>query len=178
MRKIMIKKTLLLAAAILIFMISSGCYTVLRPTDEMQSSEGEYSEGTSYNEDYGYTHYYYPGYWSLYPRWGHYYATPWWWEYEYYDDDYYDDDGSPRSPHGERATRVNTGWQPQTGMGPLNINRGSASPSSSGSASGTSTGSSKEKTTKGDNTDTETKTKQEKDDAKKPSRGTGGWRQK
>nr|MBN2277913.1 hypothetical protein [candidate division Zixibacteria bacterium] len=173
----MLKYALLLISVVVIMFLSSGCYTVLRPTEEIPSGQEQYGEDEGYNEYYGYSHYYYPGYWSLYPRWGHYYATPWWWEYEYYNDgNEYDADGSPRSSHGQKANRIDAGWQPNSGSGTTSITRGSSS--SSSSSSGSASSSAKEKTTKSDSGETETKTKDEKQDDGKSQSTTGGWRKK
>ncbi len=91
--------------------ISSGCYTLLQHPGE----EGGYSVTggatdcirchPNYHDDYGFSHYYYPGYWSTYDRWGQYYAVPWWWDYYWYDNDYYHDDYSPRPSEAEKLTR-------------------------------------------------------------------------
>jgi hypothetical protein len=130
--------------------------------------EESYSRDDNYNETYGYSQYYYPGYWTNSPRWGRYYAVPWWIEYgwfdNYYNDYYYDGDNgdAPYSTGG----RINRGGRFRE-----------VSPPPSGSGGGTTGGASTttEKQPQ-DNSDQEVK-KQNPDDSQskesKPTRTKG-----
>jgi hypothetical protein len=157
----------------------TGCYTVLsHPGGEEKiiGSSAEGDETQDYHEVYGYSQYYYPHYWSVYPRWGHYYAAPWWYDYNWGDNEsrYNDDDvRSPRPSTAEPAVLPGTRWAEPPTMGVPNITRGSSSSSS------TVTGSSAKgnESEKQSDTEQQVKTKdtsnQEKD--KKPVRRTGRW---
>ena len=165
---------------IIIFLLVGGCYTVIsRPGEEngYVDRSGDYE---NYSEYYGYTHYYYPGYWTLYPRWGHYYATPWWWDYyDYYEADIYYDDDSPRPPQGEKAVGPAGRWHDDT---PVVRNPGIiGGPGGGTSSPGSSTGSVGGKSgTSGNQTETKTKETKEKskDEKTKETKRGGRWRKK
>lgn len=153
----------------LTLLLLSGCYTKLRPSaDEEPSARGE-----NYNQQYGYSHYYYPGYWSYSPRWGRYYATPWWWDYYGFDNSYYYDDddrdyNSPQSTGGRRTPRTR-----------FREPRPPASSGSGGVYTGGSSTKQVEQKQPADNSNTAVKQKQSDTEQKntKPTR-TGGGRKK
>ncbi len=171
----------LLIVLIIALMTGSGCYTVLRHS-ENEESFSDYDD--SYNETYGYSHYYYPSYWSVTPRWGRYYAVPWWWDHGYYHGSetiYYDDDGSPRSSGGQKAT-ARSRFQETQPPGAPGISRGTSGSSSSGTSSSSSGTASKQKPAnqKSDPDTKDVKTKENKEDTKetKPTRQSGRWHKK
>jgi uncharacterized protein YceK len=165
------KYSVLIIIILLALMSGSGCYTVLRHAGDEQ---GSVDYGDNYSEDYGYSQYYYPSYWTLTPRWGRYYAVPWWWDYGYYHDNepiYYEDDGSPRSSGGEKATPGSRFHEVTPGGAPAIIRGPSSSGTSAPASPNTAT---KQKTEQKDSgaKATETRTKDNKDDSKnsKPTR--------
>lgn len=152
-------------------MTGPGCYTVLRNSNDEQPIS---DYGDNYNEDYGYSQYYYPSYWTLSPRWGRYYAVPWWWDYDYYQDTrpiYYEDDGSTRSSGGEKATPATRYQEPYT-TGTPGVSRGgtygtgtSSSSSSSPSTATKQKSSSNETETNTSTPNVQTKTKEQKQES-------------
>jgi hypothetical protein len=143
-------------------------FTYLRPS----ADEERGTVDNNYNQQYGYSHYYYPGYWSHSQRWGRYYAVPWWWDYYGFDNSYYynDDDNyvPPHSTGGGRATprtRFREVPPPTSGSG--------------GSYNGGSSTGSAEKKQPADNSNTAVKQKKSDPEQKKskPTR-TGGGRKK
>ena len=175
------KYGVLLIIMIFTLMTGSGCYTVLQHSNDEQGS-ADY--GDNYNEDYGYSQYYYPSYWTLSPRWGHYYAVPWWWDYGFYHgskDIYYDDDGSPRSSGGEKALPESRFQEVQPPGAPA-ITRGPSASGSSGASSSSSGTASKQKPDEqkpdADSGTVKTKEKQEESESNKPTREAGRWHKK
>ncbi|HDL04295.1 MAG TPA: hypothetical protein ENH25_09210 [candidate division Zixibacteria bacterium] len=147
------KHFILIISLLFMAALISGCYTkIAHPGEESGYIE---SDDDNYNENYGYTHYYYPDYWIVHNNWGHYYASPWWWDY--YDDgryNYYDDDndGSPRGVPGQ-ATRPDSRWEGTSGLDGANQitpGGGSSGGSSAGKKTSTDTDSKPETRTKGD----------------------------
>jgi len=141
------KKSLLLLTIVLpALLLTSGCYTMLKPPDE--AAEYSYDEEGNcidcpdyYHEDYGYSYYYVPNYWVTHPRWGHYYATPWWYDYNVYDDGdrYYESIVSPRSSQPGKAVRPGGRWQEAqpSGTTPPRITRGAFGTAATGTSGGT-----------------------------------------
>lgn len=182
------KHLILLTPLIIAILLTSGCYTILsHPGEEngyMEYGETRYcfESHPNYHESFGYSHYYYPDYWDLYPRWGRYYAVPWWWDYYPLDDGYYYDGSvgqySPRSSRGEKAVRPKSRWQ-DLGTGVPRITRGSSGTTSSSSSS--ESGNLGNKPAK-EESETETKAKEskkkEKEQKRKPTRRGGRWRSK
>lgn len=172
---------LLIPLTIIAFSIP-GCYTMVsHPGEEIDNADRDgncISCHPHYHETYGFSHYYYPDYWSLYPRWGHYYAAPWWWDYYWLEDEYYyDDPYSPRSSRGEKAVRPKSRWQDVDASGHPRITR---NPMGSSSSSSSSTGGMSGKTKTENQPDSETKetrTKEKQDDQKSGKR-SGRWRSK
>ncbi len=177
------KYSVLIIIMLLALMSGSGCYTVLQHTNDEQAAK---DYGDNYNEDYGYSQYYYPSYWTLSPRWGRYYAVPWWWDYGYYHDNEpifnSGDEESPRSSGGEKAVPESR-FRDTTPNGVPVISRGTSSSGSSGSSAPvTPSSATKQKTEeKASGTDaTETRTKENKEETKesKPTREAGRWHKK
>jgi hypothetical protein len=176
----------LLIITIIALMTGSGCYTVLRHSE---NEEGFSNYDDSYNETYGYSHYYYPSYWTHTPRWGRYYAVPWWWEHGYYHGSetvYYDDDGSPRSSGGQKATPASRFGEIQPPGAP-SITRGSSGSGTSGTSSSSSSGTATkqqpaEQKSDADAKSVKTKEKQENTEENtqetKPTRDAGRWHKK
>ncbi|MEW5925727.1 MAG: hypothetical protein AB1746_17220 [Candidatus Zixiibacteriota bacterium] len=170
--------TLFILLIILAFLVS-GCYTkIAHPGEESGQVD---SESDNFNDHYGYTHYYYPSYWSVHGNWGRYYAEPWWWDYYdniYYIDDNDDNDGSPRPDATGQAIRPDGRWQPSGLDGANQINTGS-----SAGASGSSGGTTSSKQTSTDSKDKpETKTKEEpsqqEDSKEETTQPKGRWQTK
>ena len=166
--------TLFLLLIILAFMVS-GCYTkIAHPGEENGQVD---SESENFNDHYGYTHYYYPSYWTNYGNWGRYYAEPWWWDY--YGNVYYiDDDKTDESPRPDvtgQAIRPDSRWQPSGLDGANQINTGSSGGSSGGTTS-------TKQTSPDTSSKPETKTKDEpsqKDDSKQETtQPKGRWQTK
>ncbi len=172
---------------LLMILIFSGCYTLLSHPGEEEGFVEE-NHGTDclschpdYHDDYGYSHYYYPEYWSDNDRWGHYYAVPWWWDYYWYnDDDYYyeDDNSNPRSAGGEKAARPASRFE---GTGNTDFQTGAArmGGGSTGSSSSSSSGSASSKTkssTEPKSSDIKQKSDSSEKKEKKPSRRSGRWK--
>lgn len=174
------KSLVLLIPVIIVLLLTSGCYTVLRHSDD-EAGFSDYD--TDYDENYGTTHYYYPDYWTSTPRWGSYYAVPWWWDHDYYYSSgtvYYDGDGSPRSSGGQKA-QPRSRFRDTAPVGGPNISRGTprTGPSTPSSNTGTSA-KQKPKDKKSEATSKEVKTKENKETNKttKPTRRTGRWHKK
>jgi len=67
------KHFILIISLLFMAALISGCYTkIAHPGEESGYIE---SDDDNYNENYGYTHYYYPDYWIVHNNWGHYYAS-------------------------------------------------------------------------------------------------------
>lgn len=181
---------LLSPLALLIILIASGCYTILsHPGEEDGFAASDRNSNClschpNYHDDYGYSHYYYPGYWTDVPRWGHYYAVPWWWDYYWYADDdyYYEDDVYPRSSDGEKAVRPGSrynsddnSYNPRTSTirrsGDSNSGSSNSGSTTSGKSSYGSDNNSKSSNTK----QKETKTKTPE---RKSTRRSGRWKSK
>lgn len=163
-------------------MTGSGCYTVLRHSED-EDGFSDYDD--SYDETYGYSHYYYPSYWTLTPRWGRYYAVPWWTDYGYYHGSetiYYDGDGSPRSSGGQKA-QPKSRFQETQHAGAPSITRGTYGSSSSGTSSSSFSGTASKHKPANQNSNAgvksvKTKEKQENSKETKPTRQSGRWHKK
>lgn len=182
--------TLMIFIAALVMVTTAGCYTLLHhPGDEESYSVTRGSNDCischpDYHEDYGFSHYYYPDYWSSYDRWGQFYAVPWWWDYYWYDDEYYrygsgSDGTSPRSPNAEPAVRPGSRFEDNTLTNVPTVTRGNTWTTGSSSSGGVTK-------TKDDSADgggkVETKTKETRNtETKKESKSTrrsGRWKGK
>lgn len=158
--------TLFILLIILAFMVS-GCYTkIAHPGEEIGQVD---SDSDNFNDHYGYTHYYYPGYWEDYDNWGRYYAVPWWWDY--YDNGYYlndndENDESPRPDVTGQAIRPDSRLQSSGLDGANQINIGT---SGSGGSSGGTTSSKQTSTDSKDKPETKTKEESSKKEDSKES---------
>jgi hypothetical protein len=173
------KHLILQISLIIVLMIAAGCYTVISHPGEEDGFVDRSGDYDNYSEDYGYTHFYYPGYWTVHPRWGRFYATPWWWDYyDYYETEYYNDDAdSPRPAQGERAVSSSGRWEEAATVKNPDIRRGSwGRNTGSESAGGKSVKTGVQTETKTKQSD-EAKEKNVQEESKENKRG-GRWRKK
>jgi len=123
------KTVTLFLLAVILALLTSGCYTVLKkPGEETSGKAGDY-----FSDDVIYLS---PNYYWDHPRWGQYYVYPWWWDYDW--STYYRPPGEtydgPRSADGPKGVRRGTDRTTDTG-GTTAVTRESSPSSSSTSRS-------------------------------------------